>query len=243
MPLTPGRFLLPSGVNLDKVRLYHALREAGLQPLLRGDERSALLRLSCIVKLEAGVGPLLPGIKIEHGRPRVTVGRIWRPYIFPQALVQLCRNQWAERRDLRASFRGLMTESRERTLAPWQGVDGVRITGTDRGRQESTKYWDVEYFTELGQSQCVLSPDGNFPFAYRTYEAALCGALPIVETKHECYGDLHVVGFDEVSPDALPEWSEELALRNAEIATKLMTVPEDELRAEVFRLGGWDSAR
>lgn len=242
MALPPGRFLLPPGTNVDKARLYHALREAGLQPLLRANEHGPMLGLGGVTKLESGVGPVLQGISVEHSVPRVRVGRIEQPYIFPHALVDLCLSTWALQRDLRVSFRGLMTPRRAQLLYPWRGRPGVSLLGTERGRASGTKYWDTEYFAELGRSEYVLSPDGDFPFAYRTFEAALCGAVPIVETRHPCYGDLHVLALGEVTPETLPEWSAELAAENLARAEALTTVPREALRAEVYRLGGWHGA-
>jgi hypothetical protein len=230
---------MPLGANLDKARLYHAFREAGLEPLLGGSDLGPMLQLRSHVHMEAAKGPSLQGISVEHGTPRTRIGNISRPYVFPHELADLCRSYWKEERSMPVSFRGLITARRSRALQKWQNVPGVHILHSIRGRESGVKYWDAAYFAELADSECVLCPDGDFPFSYRTFESALCGALPIVETEHECYGKLEVATMGEVDPAHPPEWSKERALRNYEIARALVTVPLEELRREVYRLGEW----
>lgn len=235
-------FMLPPGTTLQHARLYHALREAGLRPFLRPEERAAFAQLGAAtgIALESGVAPVLPGLSIDHHAPRTQVGNLKRALIFPHALVQLCRNSWAEQRALKASFRGLFTPERRRVLEPWEyyGIEGIQVADVSRGRDPSVKYWDVSYFEELGNSQFALCPDGDLPYSYRTFEAALCGAIPIVETQQAIYGELHVYTLDGVSPEQLPEWRKETAEINLRLCRRLVTLPTDELTAEVLRLRG-----
>jgi hypothetical protein len=221
------------------MRLYHALREAGLRPLLRQGEKAQVLGLAASgVKLEDGVAPELPGLRLPHTELGVQIGNLTRPYVFPHALVDLCRGSWADVRELRASFRGLMTSPRSAVLAGWQGAAGVQITGSRAGRNQATKYWDTGYFQELGNSEHVLCPNGDCPFSYRVFEAALCGGMPIVEEPHPGYKRLDVLVLGETRPESLPAWDPELAHQNFEIARDLVTIPLDELRSEVLRLRG-----
>jgi len=232
---------MPPGANLDVARLYHALREAGLEPVLSGRDRSTLLGLGGCVHLEAGVARPLPGIRVDHTVPRVQVGDITRAFVFPHALVDAYRSRWGNR-SLQVSFRGLVTREREKMFERWRDASDVRITHTTRGRESGTKYWDRDYMAELGQSAYVLCPDGDCAYSYRTLEAALAGAMPIVQQRSACYGELDVLLLDEASPERLPDWSEERAQTNFEIARDLVTVPASELKGAVYRLGGWTNA-
>ena len=56
-----------------------------------------------------------------------------------------------------------------------------------RGRHFPGKSWDEEYFKLLSRSQFVLCPSGDHVWTYRFFEAALCGALPIVEKTCDAY--------------------------------------------------------
>jgi len=240
MSATGLPFLIPAGVTLQHARLYHALWEADANVMLRGHERTQLLGLAADagIELRSGVAPVLPECEVRHTEPLTRVGKLSWPYLFPQQLAELFWESWAEQRKMRASFRGLLTPTREQALARWRNREGVYITGTDRGRRAETKYWDVGYAHELGSSEYVLCPDGDCPFSYRAFEAALAGAVPVVETPHECYGALVTIPLSEASLDTLPTWSQELADHNYQIARKLVTADLDELLAEVLRLRG-----
>jgi hypothetical protein len=62
---------------------------------------------------------VLPGLKVVHSQPQTCVGSIERPLIFPHAVVSHCRRIWFDRRDIRFSFAGLVTESRKVVLEQW----------------------------------------------------------------------------------------------------------------------------
>lgn len=231
---------MPAGVSQDKARLYWTMREADLPALLRPEDKAKLLGLTAAgIELQTGVAPPLRDTRVEHTTPLIHVGSIERPYLFPEALVALCRKSWAER-TIRASFRGLLTPQRRRMLEPWDyvGIEEIRVTATTRGRDYATKYYDKSYFEELGRSQFVLSPDGDCPFAYRTIEAVLCGAQVVCQTKHPSYGDLQLLTFDEVDAQSLPEWSQRTAEINFRICKRMVTVEAEKLVAEVLRLRG-----
>lgn len=233
-------FLIPSGVTLQHARLYHALAECGAHVLLRGHEKTQLLGLGAdaSLALRSGVAPLLRECEVLHTKPETRVGSLTWPYLFPRQLTDLFRFSWAEQRKMHVSFRGLLTPAREAVLAAWRSKDGVYITGTDRGRRPETKYWDVGYAHELGSSEYVLCPDGDCPFSYRTFEAALAGAVPIVETPSSCYGTLVTLPLKDVTLETLPEWKPELAEHNYQVARSLVTADPEQLLEEVLRLRG-----
>ena len=156
-------------------------------------------------------------------------------------------------RDVRFSFSGLIGQARLESLRRWvheshggvlrgpgrlkltvrgasslRGVpSGVRIIASRRGRSYPVKAWDPTYFHLLARSQFAICPSGDFAWTYRVFEAALCGAIPIVEERCDSYGDLFLYSTD----DSVQEfaWTNELAEHNRREARRLVTVPTPQL--------------
>jgi hypothetical protein len=126
-----------------------------------------------------------------------------------------------------------------RQLVRWRGHDRVRRIGditvwsSERGRRFPTKAWDDEYFDLLARSQCVLCPSGDFLWSYRFFEAALCGALPIVEEAVPLYDGFR---YRTMADDGDPEWSAADAEHNYQLCRERIEVPRDALNAELARL-------
>jgi hypothetical protein len=110
------------------IRLAHALMETKYQvsiPPVHEDKFLALKKQFDIKYLisdpstEQPSTHLLPGLKIVHSKPQTCVGSIERPLIFPHAILSHCRELWFDRRDIRFSFAGLVTDSRKIVLEQW----------------------------------------------------------------------------------------------------------------------------
>lgn len=126
-----------------------------------------------------------------------------------------------------------------RQLVRWRGHDRVRQIGdvtvwsSERGRRFPTKAWDDEYFDLLARSQCVLCPSGDYLWSYRFFEAALCGALPIVEEPVPLYDGFR---YRTMADTGDPAWSAADAEHNYQLCRERIEVPREALNAELARL-------
>lgn len=229
---------------LQAVRLTHALTETRFEIQVAPHHDQKLTRLRELFGIRYGTepdtAPLLSNTKILHTEPLTAVGKIERPLILPHGAFEYCRQRWTDDRPVRYSFAGLMTNSRKRTLQSWSsspetednGADkAFVIMSSDRGRKFPEKSWDEEYFALLCNSKFVLCPNGDYVWTYRFFEAAMCGAIPIVEE-----GCAHYAGFEYRSMsegrDARP-WSEEAAMHNYRLCRERLTVPLPALESEI----------
>jgi hypothetical protein len=108
-----------------------------------------------------------------------------------------------------------------------------------RGRHFPGKSWDEEYFKLLSRSQFVLCPSGDHVWTYRFFEAALCGALPIVEKTCDAYSGFRYAAMTD--PVADVEWRSEDAEHNYARCRELLTVAGDSLRNEIASLLAGDT--
>lgn len=112
--------------------------------------------------------------------------------------------------------------------------DSIVFVTSDRGWCHPTKAWDASYFRLLASSKFVLCPDGQFVWTYRFFEAAMCGAIPIVQNECALYeGYRHYTMDDDL---AEMEWRRSDALHNHKLCRERMTVPPDQLDDEIGRL-------
>lgn len=118
----------------------------------------------------------------------------------------------------------------------WQSRE-MRLTvrGSGRGRTVPLKFWDEDYFELLSDSEFVLCPDGDYAWSYRFFEAVLCGAIPVVQSRCDIYNGFSFRVMEETCVAQL-EYSSEIAERNFAAAEHLLTVPADLLEAELARL-------
>jgi hypothetical protein len=113
--------------------------------------------------------------------------------------------------------------------------EGVRLLLSDDGRLFPKKAWNVDYYSCLLESEFVLCPDGDpSVWTYRFFESVLCGAIPVVQHSCSAYDGFKFRHMSE-RLDALI-WLVEDAEHNFNLAAKTLTVPQDELRAEIVRL-------
>lgn len=103
-----------------------------------------------------------------------------------------------------------------------------------KGRKYPIKAWDEEYYRILANSQFVLCPNGDYVWSYRFFEAILCGAMPIVQDECPVYKGFRYLNFNQSVPDV--KWSADDAEYNYRLCVEKITVPLEELNAELRRL-------
>ena len=106
-----------------------------------------------------------------------------------------------------------------------------KIWESDRGRIFPVKVWHDEYYREMADSRFVLCPDGDFIWTYRFFEAAMCGAIPVVE--NTCP---HYEGFIYYAMKEDPgnhRWSLEAAMHNFNLCRERLTIPHHLLTEEL----------
>jgi len=113
-------------------------------------------------------------------------------------------------------------------------VGEVTFWSSNRGRVFPGKSWDEEYYAFLAQSQFVLCPSGDFVWTYRFFEAALCGAIPIIERACPAYTGFRFRTMDD--PLDTLVWSLEEAEYNFQQCRDRLTLPTHELSAELAAL-------
>ena len=98
--------------------------------------------------------------------------------LFPKRIFQ------SKPKDIEMLFIGKHSDKRDAFLA---NFPEATIIYTDRGRDESIKGHDAEYWDMMSRAKYVLCPDGDFVWTYRFFEAVACCSIPIVETWHDLY--------------------------------------------------------
>jgi hypothetical protein len=124
-------------------------------------------------------------------------------------------------------------------IADTVGTENVKLQLSDQGRLFPRKSWNAEYYGMLLRSKFVLCPSGDFKnngvaWTYRFFEAALCGAIPVIEESCPAYEGFRARSMSE--PLGSLEWSRADAEHNFALARDRLTVAGDELRAEVLSL-------
>lgn len=111
------------------------------------------------------------------------------------------------------------------------------VSSSDRGREFPGKSWDEEYHALLARSQFVLCPSGDFVWSYRFFEAALCGAMPIVQQVCPAYDGFCFRTMDDSVANL--QWNQKDAEQNFALCVERLTVPTAELNTEIdFLLTG-----
>jgi hypothetical protein len=233
---------------LQVFRAMQAVSEAGYRILVPQDEIArwdyARRWFDLAYAMDPGEGPSVQ-LHIDHERPEVSLGSLSRPLLFAHVVVGQFQRAWSDRPVL-ASFAGNMTRTRGSALRQWRKTQFPRRAGRSKsietrviirssssGRSWPEKAWDQGYVSLLGSSQFALCPDGDFIWTYRFFEATMAGAIPIVE--HDCplYEGFR---FARMSDDiGSLEWSEAAANHNRERVQRLITAPNEDLRAAVER--------
>lgn len=230
------------GSNLLQVfRLAHAIAEAGVPIRTAPDNQPRWTHLAdhhpdVPIRTDGPADRVTA--TVDHATPVTGVGDCRRPLVFAHAVADRCAELWSER-SVAISFAGLITDQRRGALRPLTDQFGDRFeaVATRAGRSWPGKAWDEEYYAVLGRSALVACPDGDYVWTYRFFEAALCGAIPVIEHDCEHYEGFrfHRIG----DPADQLVWREDWAAHNHAAARRLLTVPHDELRdaVEAARIG------
>ncbi|MGB5326518.1 MAG: exostosin family protein, partial [Pseudomonadales bacterium] len=118
-------------------------------------------------------------------------------------------------------------------------IGDLLLWESDRGRKFPIKAWDNEYFKVLANSEFVLCPSGDYVWSYRFFEAALCGAIPIVEESCNAYNGFRFLTFNDEISDL--KWSKVDSEHNFKTCVESITVPSSVLNEEIaniIRLNG-----
>lgn len=138
------------------------------------------------------------------------------------------------RRIFRGPLRGLVKYVRLPPVERRTEWKDIIFVTSDRGWCHPTKAWDPAYFQLLSSSKFVLCPNGRFVWTYRFFEAAMCGAIPIVQSKCELYEGYRYYTMEE--PLEALEWRRADALHNQELCRERLTIASERLDAEIGRL-------
>jgi hypothetical protein len=125
------------------------------------------------------------------------------------------------------------------SLADYVGTENVKLFLSDQGRLFPRKSWNTAYYDLLLRSKFVLCPSGDFKhngvaWTYRFFEAAICGAIPVIEESCAAYEGYRVRFMSE--PIGSLDWSREDAEHNVALARERLTLEREALRAEVLGL-------
>jgi len=108
------------------------------------------------------------------------------------------------------------------------GGEPFHIVSNNRGREFPLKAWDDEDFRTMSRAKFVLCPRGDYPWTYRFFEAAMCGATPLVEEPSGLYANFRFRDINTPTRDA--------AEHNFSVCLNLLTVPTPVLEREVQQL-------
>lgn len=114
------------------------------------------------------------------------------------------------------------------------GGEPFHIASNKRGREFPLKAWDDEYFRTMARAKFVLCPRGDYAWTYRFFEAAMCGAIPLVEERCAIYAGFRCRDIN--TPSRELTWSWDDAEYNFRVCRDLLTVPTPLLEREVRQL-------
>lgn len=114
------------------------------------------------------------------------------------------------------------------------GSGEISFWSSMRGREYPVKAWDEDYYQAMARAQFVLCPSGDFIWTYRFFEAAMCGAIPVVEAACPAYEGFQF--FTMQQPTSELRWTKETAEHNFRLCRERLTIPRQQLDAEIARL-------
>jgi hypothetical protein len=162
--------------------------------------------------LQAWVDQTAPGTKTLGGLPHAVK--------LPKLLIKFLR---------RLGYQPVISASVTKVA-----IGELLLWSSTRGRAYPDKAWDEDYFQLLADSAFVLCPSGDYVWTYRFFEAVMCGAIPIVEQSCDAYAGFHYYSM-QTPPTSLIR-SEEQVLENFQLCRARLTVPRDQLDAEIVAL-------
>lgn len=106
---------------IQGIRLAHALMESRFEVCIpeRHSDKFSRLEERFGIEFRKGVAGVedVDSFEVDHSRPKTSIGSIERPLIFPKSIVKYCRSLWGEKRKIKISFEGLVTEKRKKILS------------------------------------------------------------------------------------------------------------------------------
>lgn len=107
----------------------------------------------------------------------------------------------------------------------------VKIADSGGGRVWPNKVWDASYYREMCSTKFALCPDGDFVWTYRFFEAALCGAIPVVQNLSAHYDGFRF--YEMKQPAHELTYRRDWAEANYARAVAVLTASRDELDAAI----------
>ena len=138
------------------------------------------------------------------------------------------------KRIFRGPLRPLLEHIRVPPVESRTREEGIVFMTSDRGWCHPTKAWDESYFRLLASSKFVLCPDGQFVWTYRFFEAAMCGAIPIIQNECALYEGYQYYTMSDNFGEI--EWCRTDALHNYKLCRERMTISLGQLDDEIERL-------
>jgi hypothetical protein len=111
---------------------------------------------------------------------------------------------------------------------------GLLIRSSEGGRTFPGKAWDQTYYDEMLRSRFVLCPNGDYVWTYRFFEAAMCGAIPVVEDSCPAYDEFRYLRLSDALADF--SWDAEIAEHNFALCRRRLTLDRGELNQEIETL-------
>ena len=220
------------GHLIQSVRVYQSLMEAGIKVNISEEQVDTFEYLKQFFPVSYAVNSKASttlDVSISHEEPFVSLGGHKQPLLFPNTMFNLCKSYWKENRSTDFIFVGLITPERKKILANWdqklQKVHPGKITikNSQTGREFPQKAWDDSYYKAMADAKFALCPNGDFIWTYRFFEAALCGAIPVIQNPCELYE-----GFTFYTDKTKGfVWTREIATENYEKALALLGPPKN----------------
>ncbi len=135
-------------------------------------------------------------VRIDHQKPEVCYAGC-RPLLFPHAMM----DRYNSEKQIDIFFSGKWSAKRETALLSYHAY----INWSNKGREFPVKAWDEEYYKMLAATKFALCPDGDYAWTYRSFEAIIYKAIPIVETPIPLYEGYKYYRWNEV-PIYNPFW-------------------------------------
>jgi hypothetical protein len=120
-------------------------------------------------------------LKIIHSIPITKVNGKTYNLLFPKSLLRFNNGLG---KDIDFLFIGLITKNRKLFLSKFKNAT---IINSKRGRDLSTKEFDIEYFKTMSRAKFTLCPSGDFIWTYRFFESIIFKSIPIVEEVCDLY--------------------------------------------------------
>ena len=218
---------------IQTFRLQHAIAEAGYRISVPA---STVPSWNHILKWFPGTANVTSrrlGAKtiptcVDHAAPKTAFAGVSRPLIFPNVILSRLQSRWSAQRSTNAGFVGLLTPKRQAIMQRIPQEVGTVVLDSRVGRKWPEKAWDDNYYLFMLNLKFAICPPGDFSWSYRFFEAAMCGAIPVVTEPHPSYD-----GFQYLTLEAIngAVYSDEIAYANFARVHELVTLSSAEIHS------------